>query len=32
MLLTLGDIESAEAVLLDLYRQHLPAIRAAATR
>jgi hypothetical protein len=32
MLLTLGDIQSAEAVLLDLYRQHLPAIRAAAAR
>jgi len=28
--LTLADIESAEGTLLDLYRQHLPAIRAAA--
>jgi hypothetical protein len=28
--LTLADIESAEAALLDLYRQHLPTIRAAA--
>jgi len=26
----MADIESSEAVLLDLYRQHLPAIRAAA--
>jgi len=28
--LTLADIQSAEAVLLDLYRQHLPTIRGAA--
>jgi hypothetical protein len=28
--LTLADIASAEAILLDLYRQHLPTIRAAA--
>ena len=28
--LTLADIESAEALLLDLYRQHLPTIRNAA--
>ena len=28
--LTMADIESSEVVLLDLYRQHLPAIRAAA--
>jgi hypothetical protein len=27
--LTLADIQSAEALLLDLYRQHLPAIRTA---
>jgi len=30
--LTLADIESAEALLLDLYRQHLPTIRNAAGR
>ncbi len=29
--LTVSDIESAEATLLDLYRQHLPTIRAAAS-
>jgi hypothetical protein len=28
--LTVADIASAEAALLDLYRQHLPTIRAAA--
>lgn len=28
--LTLADIHAAEAVLLDMYRRHLPAIRAAA--
>jgi hypothetical protein len=28
--LTVADIQSAEATLLDLYRQHLPKIRAAA--
>ena len=28
--LTLADIESAEALLLDLYRHHLPTIRNAA--
>jgi hypothetical protein len=28
--LTLADIQSAEALLLDLYRRHLPAIRNAA--
>jgi hypothetical protein len=28
--LTMADIESAEALLLDLYRQHLPTIRNAA--
>jgi hypothetical protein len=28
--LTLADIQSAEAILMDLYRRHLPAIRAAA--
>ena len=28
--LTLADIESAEVLLLDLYRQHLPTIRNAA--
>ena len=28
--LTIADIQSAEATLLDLYRRHLPAIRAAA--
>jgi len=28
--LTLADIQSAEATLLDLYRQHLPTIRGAA--
>lgn len=28
--LTLADIVSAEAILLDLYRQHLPTIRAVA--
>lgn len=28
--LTLADIQSAEAALLDLYRQHLPTIRGAA--
>ena len=28
--LTLADIQSAEAILMDLYRKHLPAIRAAA--
>ncbi len=30
--LTLADIQSAEAILMDLYRQHLPAIRAATAR
>ena len=30
--LTLADIESAESVLLDLYRQHLPTIRTAANK
>lgn len=29
--LTLADIQSAEAMLLDLYEQHLPAIRSAAS-
>ena len=28
--LTTLDIESAETILLDLYRKHLPTIRAAA--
>jgi hypothetical protein len=28
--LTMADIQSSEAALVDLYRQHLPAIRAAA--
>ena len=30
MWLTLADIQSAESTLLDLYRQHLPAIRRVA--
>ena len=30
--LTLADIQSAEVVLIDLYKQHLPLIRAAAAR
>jgi hypothetical protein len=29
--LTMADIQSAEQILLDLYRKHLPAIRAAAS-
>jgi hypothetical protein len=28
--LTMADIQSSEAILIDLYRRHLPAIRAAA--
>jgi hypothetical protein len=28
--LTMADIQSSETVLVALYRQHLPAIRAAA--
>src|SRR5256885_8346751 len=30
--LTMADIQSSEAALLDLYRKHLPAIRAAANQ